>query len=144
MNKTYSQKPAEVVRSWYHIDASGLPLGRVATRAAELLIGKRKPTFTPHVDGGDYVVITSASKIVLTGRKAAEPIYRYSGYPGGLKSTPKGKLLAERPDKLVQHAVSGMVPTNKLKTARMKRLKVYAEAEHEHSAQQPTTIEVKL
>lgn len=144
MNKTYSQKPAEVVRSWYHIDASGLPLGRVATRAAELLIGKRKPTFTPHVDGGDFVVITNASQLVLTGRKADEPIYRYSGYPGGLKSTPKGKLLAEHPDKLVQHAVAGMVPTNKLKTARMKRLKVYAEAEHEHAAQQPTTIEVKL
>lgn len=143
--KTYSQKPTEVTRSWYHIDAAGLPLGRVSTVAAQLLAGKRKPTFTPHTDGGDFVVITNAGKIVLTGRKGQqESVYSYSGYPGGLKATTKGQLLTERADKLVMHAVNGMVPTNKLKSARMKRLKVYNGAEHEHAAQQPKTIEVKL
>lgn len=143
--KTYSQKPAEVTRSWYQIDAAGLPVGRVATQAAQLLVGKRKATFTPHVDGGDFVVITNAAKAVLTGRKGSqEMVYSYSGYPSGLKSTPKGKLLVKNPAKLIEHAVSGMVPTNKLKVNRMKRLKVYADAEHEHSAQQPKTIEVKI
>jgi large subunit ribosomal protein L13 len=142
--KTFSQKPAEVTRTWYHIDASGLPLGRVATQAAQLLLGKRKTTFTPHVDGGDFVIITNASQVVLTGKKGDEQLHHYSGYPGGLKSVKKADLRVNNPKRLVEHAVYGMIPTNKLKTDRMKRLKVYPTDQHEHSAQQPTTIEVKL
>jgi large subunit ribosomal protein L13 len=141
--KTYAQKPAEVTRVWYEVDASQIPVGRLATFVATLLTGKRKVTYTPHVDAGDYVVVINAAKTVLTGRKADESKYHYSGYPSGLKATTKGKLLADNPAKLVTLAVAGMVTTNKLKPARMQRLKVYAGPQHEHHAQQPQKVEVQ-
>lgn len=142
--KTFAQKPAEVTRSWYHIDAAGLPVGRLAVQAAQLLVGKAKPTFTPHVDGGDFVIITNAGQVQLSGGKLGEAVYHYSGYPGGLRTTTHAELMKTNPVKLVQLAVAGMVPTNKLKRSRLARLKIYAEGEHEHSAQQPKTVEVKL
>lgn len=142
--KTYSQKPAEVTRAWYHINADGLPLGRVATTAAQLLLGKAKVSFTPHVDGGDFVVITNAARVNLSGAKWEEAVFHYSGYPGGLRRTTHAQLVQTNPIKLVQLAVAGMVPSNKLKKGRLNRLKIYAAAEHEHSAQQPRTFEVTL
>jgi large subunit ribosomal protein L13 len=108
-----------------------------------LLSGKDKPTYTPHIDGGDYVVVINASGLEMTGSKPAENKYRHSGYPGGIKSITKGKLLATNPERLLELAVKGMLPKNKLINERMKRLKVYPEAEHEHSAQQPKKLEVK-
>lgn len=124
------------------VDVSGLPVGRAATAIARKLIGKDKPTYTPHIDGGDFVVVTNASLLTLSGRKAAEFKYRYSGYPGGLKSTPKGQLLSEAPERLLTAAVKGMLPKNKLMAVRLKRLKVYPLAEHEQAAQKPITLEV--
>lgn len=144
MKKTYSQKTAEVSRTWYHVDAAGIPVGRLATTVAQLLLGKAKTTYTPHVDGGDYVIVTNASGVSLSGRKAEEFVYHYSGYPGGLRQTSHAQVMATNPAKLVKLAIAGMVPTNKLKRARMARLKIYASAEHEHMPQQPKTIEVKL
>lgn len=142
MNQTYSQSAKDVTREWYELDAAGVPLGRLATQVARLLIGKDKPRFTPHIDGGDFVVIVNAGQVVLTGRKPAEHKYRHSGYPGGIKSVTKGKLLETNPVRLVEGAVKGMLPKNKLQTARMLRLKVYPGGEHEHAAQKPRKIEV--
>lgn len=142
--KTFAQKPADVSRTWYHIDAAGLPVGRIAVAVAKLLVGKAKPTFTPHVDGGDFVVVTNASQMSLSGDKLGEAVHHYSGYPGGLRTTTHAKLMQTNPTKLLQLAISGMIPENKLKTARLTRLKIYAEGEHEHTAQQPKTIEVKI
>jgi large subunit ribosomal protein L13 len=142
-NKTYSQSQADVSRQWYELDASGVPVGRLSTQIARLLSGKDKPTYTPHIDGGDYVVVVNASGLKMTGSKPSENKYRHSGYPGGIKSITKGKLLATNPERLLELAVKGMLPKNKLINERMKRLKVYPEAEHEHSAQQPKKLEVK-
>jgi len=142
MNKTYSQSAKDVSREWYQLDAAGVPLGRLSTQAAQLLIGKSKPKFTPHIDGGDYVVIINASQVVLTGKKDQEFKHRHSGYPGGITSVAKGSLRTQRPDKLITEAIKGMLPKNKLQTGRLLRLKVYAGPEHEHSAQQPKVLEV--
>ncbi|HHX39140.1 MAG TPA: 50S ribosomal protein L13 [Armatimonadetes bacterium] len=139
--KTYVAKPREIEREWFVIDAAGKPLGRVATRAAAILRGKHKPTFTPNVDTGDHVVIINAEKAVLTGNKADEPIYRHSGYPGGLKSTTKGKVMAAHPEQLMMRAVKGMLPHNKLGAQMIQKLKVYAGAEHPHAAQMPKPLE---
>lgn len=139
--KTYSQKPADVSRQWYEIDASGMPLGRLATKVAALLTGKAKPTFTPHVDGGDYVVVINADKAVLTGRKGQEMHYRYSGYPGGITAVKKSELMDTNPAKAVEQAVAGMLPRNKLHKGRIARLRVFSGAEHGHSAQQPKKLE---
>lgn len=141
--KTYSQSQADVKRQWYEIDASGIPVGRLATRVARLLTGKDKPTYTPHIDGGDYVVVVNAAKLKLTGRKPQEKKYRYSGYPGGIKSVTKAELLEKNPAKMLEQSVKGMMPKNKLLAERMKRLKVYAGGEHEHTAQKPKVLEVK-
>lgn len=140
---TYMARPAEVKRKWLVIDAAGLPLGRVATAAAMLLRGKHKPIYTPHIDTGDYVIIVNADKVVLTGRKLDQKIYfRHSGYEGGLKRTVYRQLMAKKPEFAMEKAVRGMLPHNRLGRAMFKKLKVYRESEHPHSAQQPEQWEV--
>ena len=143
--KTYSQKPAEVERRWILIDAKDAPLGRIANLAAKHLIGKYKPTYTPHVDGGDYVVVINASELVVTGAKENDKTYySYSGFPGGLKSESLKELREKYPERIIEEAVKGMLPKNKLSPERMKRLKVFTGNEHAHTAQQPEKVEVKL
>jgi large subunit ribosomal protein L13 len=136
--RTYTPKPDTVERSWLVIDASDVVLGRLASQAAQLLRGKHKPVFAPHVDTGDYVIIINADKVVLTGGKADKKLaYRHSGFPGGLKSERYTDLLARRPDKAVEKAIRGMVPKNSLGRDVMRKLKVYTGPEHPHAAQQP-------
>jgi large subunit ribosomal protein L13 len=144
MHKTYSQKPSEVTRKWIVLDAAEAPLGRLATVAAKYLIGKYKPTYTPHIDGGDYVIIVNAANLVVTGEKAADKTYyRYSGFPGGLTETTLRAQLAKDPTKIIDAAIKGMLPKNKLQSERMKRLKVYAGEAHNHEAQKPVKMGVK-
>lgn len=138
MSTTASAKPHEVVRDWYVIDAAGQPLGRLATRIATVLRGKHKPSFTSHVDTGDFVIVINASKVELTGRKPMNKLYhRYSGYMGGLKSVEARKVREENPERMFLQAVKGMLPKNKLSYQVIKKLKVYAADEHPHQAQQP-------
>jgi large subunit ribosomal protein L13 len=142
--RTYSPKPGEIERQWHVIDASDVVLGRLATHAATLLRGKHKPTFAPHVDTGDFVVIVNAGKVALTGNKRQTKIaYRHSGYPGGLKQIRYEDLLATRPDRAIELAVKGMLPHNKLGSKLIRKLKVYAGPEHPHSAQMPVPFEIK-
>ena len=137
------QKTAEVDRTWHKIDAKGRVLGEVATQIATLLIGKQKPTYTPHIDGGDYVVIINASKAVVTGNKEIDKkYYRHSGYPGGIKEASLAEVRAKRPERLVEEAVKGMIPRNKLAAVRLKRLRVFAGENHDHVAQNPEKVEV--
>lgn len=141
--KTYSAKPADVQRQWYVVDASEAPLGRLATSVAQLLTGKGKPQFTHHIDCGDYVVVINAANLVTTGDKLNKKVYyRHSGYPGGIKDATLGEKMEKDPTFAVRHAVRGMLPVNKLRDERLKRLKVYAGAEHEHEAQKPSTFSV--
>lgn len=136
--KTYSQKLTEVNRKWYVIDASQAPLGRVSTVVSSLLIGKGKPSLTAHVDGGDFVVVINAKDLVVTGNKKSGKIYyKHSHYPGGLKQTTLGQKIEDNPEDVIYKAVRGMLPVNKLRDGRLKRLKIYAGAEHAHSAQKP-------
>jgi len=131
--------------NWFVVDADGAVLGRLATRVARLLMGKEKPEFTPHVDCGDHVVIINAAKIVLTGRKIEQKVYyRHSGYPGGLRETGVKKLLAEKPDVVIREAILGMLPKNKLRAHRAKKLRIYVDAKglDRHSAQKPQPIAV--
>jgi len=141
--KTFSAKPADVERKWHIIDAKGQIVGKVAVEAARLLRGKHKPTFTPHIDTGDFVVIINAADAVFSGNKEIHKIYaRHSGYVGGQTiETPK-KVRERRPEYILEWAVKGMVPKNKLGAAQMKKLKVYADAEHPHEAQQPQPYEL--
>ncbi|HEY1486227.1 MAG TPA: 50S ribosomal protein L13 [Micromonosporaceae bacterium] len=142
--RTYSPKPGEIERQWHVIDASDVVLGRLATHAATLLRGKHKPTFAPHVDMGDFVVVINASKVALTGNKRATKVaYRHSGYPGGLKQIGYEELLSTRPERAVEIAVKGMLPHNRLGRKLIGKLKVYAGAEHPHAAQQPKPFEFK-
>jgi large subunit ribosomal protein L13 len=142
--KTYSAKPSDVTREWYVIDASAAPLGRVATQIATLLTGKGKPQFTAHIDCGDNVIVINAANIQVTGDKLEKKIYyRHSHFPGGLKETPLRKQLDKDPTEVIVHAVRGMLPVNKLRDARLARLKVYADADHKHEAQKPKVIAVK-
>jgi large subunit ribosomal protein L13 len=142
--KTYSAKPADVTRKWYVIDASETTLGRVATRVATLLTGKEKPSFTKHIDVGDYVIVINAKDVKMTGNKMdTKMYYRHSGYPGGLTETVMRDVMEKDPTKVVHHAVRGMLPVNKLRDARLDRLKIYAGAEHNHEAQKPKTISLK-
>ncbi|MFQ3548434.1 MAG: 50S ribosomal protein L13 [Armatimonadota bacterium] len=141
--KTYVAKNETIERKWYIIDAADKPVGRVAVEAAKLLRGKHKTIFTPHVDCGDHVIIVNAAKSVLTGNnKPFEPIYRHSGYPGGIKSVTRGKMLRETPVKLMMRAVKGMLPHNKLGDRILKKLRVYPGADHNHSAQMPEVFEI--
>ncbi|MDO5681662.1 MAG: 50S ribosomal protein L13 [Propionibacteriaceae bacterium] len=140
---TYSPKPGEIDRKWVVIDAEDVVLGRLAVTAATLLRGKHKPTFAPHVDGGDFVVIVNASKIALSGNKrVAKQAYRHTGRPGGLRSTPYGELLDNDPRKAVELAVWGMLPKNRLSRQLIKKLKVYSGPEHPHAAQQPEPYQI--
>jgi large subunit ribosomal protein L13 len=141
--RTYSPKPAEITRQWHVIDATDVVLGRLATQTAQLLRGKHKPIFAPHVDTGDFVIIVNAGKIALTGNKRAQKVaYRHSGYPGGLKQIGYEELLAKRPDRAVELAVKGMLPHNRLGRQLITKLKVYAGPEHPHAAQQPVPFEL--
>jgi len=142
--RTYSPKPADITRQWHVIDAEDIVLGRLAVQAATLLRGKHKPTFAPHMDGGDFVVIVNAEKVSLSGNKREDKLaYRHSGYPGGLKSIAYGDLLDKDPRKAVEKAVWGMLPKNRLGRQLIKKLKVYAGPEHPHAAQQPQPFEIK-
>lgn len=142
--KTYSQKPSEVSRRWILIDASEAPLGRVATQIAHYLIGKYKPSYTPHIDGGDYVVVINANDAVTTGNKETTKVYyRHSGFPGGIKAASLAEVRVKYPERIIENAVKGMLPKNKLAPERMKRLRVFAGSEHTHSAQTPEKVEVK-
>ena len=139
---TRSIRPADVVRRWYVIDASDQVLGRLATRVATVLRGKHRPTYTPHVDTGDFVIVVNAEKVKLTGRKLDQKVYyRHTGYTGHLRSTTAGKLLAgPHADRVVRHAVRGMLPKNSLGRQMFRKLKVYAGAEHPHAAQRPEVL----
>lgn len=142
--KTFSQKTADVSREWFLVDASELPLGRIATIVADKLIGKSKPTYTPHVDGGDYVVVINAKDTVVTGDKETGKIYyRHSGFPGGIKDATLAEVREKFPERIIEKAVKGMLPKNKLSAGRMARLKVFPGAEHAHTAQTPKKVEVK-
>ncbi len=141
--KTYMAKPGEIEKKWYLVDASGKVLGRLASQIAMILMGKHRPTYTPHVDTGDYVVVVNAEKVVLTGRKLDQKnYYRHSGYPGGLKVVTARQLLQKHPEKLIYLAVKRMLPKNKLGRKMLKKLKVYAGSEHPHQAQKPEPLEL--
>ena len=139
--KTYMAKPAEVERKWYGVDATDMDLGRLASQVAMVLRGKNKPTFTPNVDTGDYVIIINADKVRLTGKKLEKKYYRYhTGYIGGLKEVQYKKLMAEKPEFVVYKAVKGMLPKNAIGRTMIKKLHVYAGNEHNHQAQQPVEL----
>ncbi|HET7763122.1 MAG TPA: 50S ribosomal protein L13 [Phycicoccus sp.] len=141
--RTYTPKPGEITRVWHVIDATDVVLGRLASQAAVLLRGKHKPTFAPHVDTGDFVIIVNAEKVALTGAKAEQKrAYRHSGFPGGLRSQSYTELLATHPEKAVEKAVRGMLPKNSLGRQQLTKLKVYAGPEHPHAAQQPQPFEI--
>lgn len=144
MRTTYMAKAGAVDRKWYVIDAAGKPLGRVATQAAMLLRGKHKPTFTPNVDCGDFVIVINAKDVVLTGKKEMQKkYYHHSGYPGGLRTQAYGELMQKRPCFVMEKAIKGMLPHNRLGRQMFRKLKVYEGAEHPHTAQQPDTLEIK-
>lgn len=137
-------KPSEVTRTWYLIDAKDKTLGRLASQVAAILKGKHKPTYTPHVDTGDHVIIINADKIRLTGNKLRDKkYYRHSGYPGGIKEITAGELLQRHPERVIRSAVWGMLPHNRLGRKMIKKLKIYAGDQHPHEAQQPVTYELK-
>ena len=141
--KTFSAKPETVKRDWYVVDAEGKTLGRLATEIASRLRGKHKPEYTPHVDTGDYIVVINAGKVHVSGRKATDKMYhRHTGYIGGLKSMSFEKLIAHKPEMVIETAVKGMLPRGPLGRAMFSKLKVYAGAEHKHTAQQPKQLEI--
>ena len=143
-NTTYSIKKSEIERKWYIIDAAEKPLGRVATEAAKLLRGKHKPTYTPNLDTGDHVIIINCGKVVLTGKKLDQKIYRsHSGYIGGMKETTARALLQKSPEQMMMRAVKGMLPHNTLGRKQGMKLFVYAGSEHPHAAQQPVELKIK-
>lgn len=143
MNKTFSQRPEDVQREWLLVDAEGKTLGRLASEIAKILRGKHKPTFTPHVDGGDFVVVINADKIRVTGdRLDSKKYYRHSGYMGGLKEISLRRMLETHPERVLELAVRGMLPKNRLGRKMFKKLKVYAAPTHPHAAQQPRRIDL--
>ncbi|HEV3477424.1 MAG TPA: 50S ribosomal protein L13 [Rubrobacteraceae bacterium] len=137
-------RPLEVERKWYVIDAEGKTLGRLAAEIARILRGKNKPQYTPHVDVGDFVVVVNAEKVIITGKKAEQKVYRrHSGYPGGMKETSYARMLERRPEEIVRKAVYGMMPKTRLARQQLRKLKIYAGPEHPHAAQNPQRYEVK-
>ncbi len=141
--KTYMAKANEIERKWFIVDAEGKTLGRLASEVAKILRGKHKPIYTPHVDTGDHVIIVNAEKVVLTGKKLDQKMYRrHSGYPGGLKEIPYRRFMAEKPEKAVYEAVRGMLPHNRLGRKMIKKLRVYRGTEHPHQAQKPEVLEI--
>lgn len=144
-NKTYSPKTGEVERSWWVVDATDLPLGRLASEIAQILRGKTKPTYAPHLDMGDFVVVVNAEKVAVTSDKSQSKIYyRHSGYPGGIKAETFESLRERRPEAIIERAVRGMLPKNKLGRQMGRKLKVYAGSEHDHSAQKPQPLELDI
>ena len=142
--KTWVAKPAERQRDWYVVDASGKTLGRLATQIADILRGKRKPEYTPHLDVGDFVIVVNAEKISVTGNKLADKrYYRHSGYPGGLRSRTLQEMLDRRPEEVIRKAVRGMLPRTRLGRKQLTKLKVYAGPEHPHAAQKPEPMEIE-
>ncbi len=142
--KTYSQKPSEITHKWILIDASSAPLGRVSTVIAKYLIGKYKPTYTPHMDAGDYVVVINAEKLIVTGAKETDKkYYHHSGYPGGIRDESLAELRVKYPERIIMEAVKGMIPRNKLAAERLKRLRVFPGEAHTHTAQTPEKVEIK-
>jgi large subunit ribosomal protein L13 len=136
--RTYSPRPMDIERAWYVVDAQDEVLGRLATRIAHVLRGKHKPQFAPHVDTGDFVVVVNAAGVRLTGNKGAQKLaHRHSGYPGSLKSIPFARILDERPERLIEQAVKGMLPKNSVGRAQLRKLKVYAGPDHPHGSQKP-------
>ena len=141
--KTYSAKANEIEKQWYLVDAEAQTLGRLATQIADVLRGKGKPQYTPHVDSGDFVVVVNAEKVRVTGDKLHTKVYyRYTGYPGGLRERTLEEQLARRPEEVLRRAVRGMLPKNRLAAAQLRKLKIYAGPEHPHAAQQPRPLEV--
>ncbi|GAA4736160.1 50S ribosomal protein L13 [Isoptericola chiayiensis] len=141
--RTYTPKPGDVQPTWHVVDATDVVLGRLASQVAQLLRGKHKPTFAPHVDSGDFVIVVNAEKVALSGNKHEDKrAYRHSGYPGGLRSVSYGELLEKNPEQAVEKAVRGMLPKNKLGRQQLTKLKVYRGAEHPHTAQQPQPFEI--
>ncbi len=141
LQKTFTPTPADIERSWYVVDAEGIPLGRLASEVAQILRGKHKPTFAPHMDMGDYVIVVNADKIAVTGNKETQKVYyRHSGYPGGLRSETLEKMRIDHPDRLVTNAVRGMIPKNRLGRQTLTKLKVYAGPNHPHRAQEPQPL----
>jgi large subunit ribosomal protein L13 len=142
--KTYVANSADRERNWVLVDASGQTLGRLATQIADVLRGKRKPVYTPHVDTGDFVVVVNCEKVAVTGNKRAEKrYYRHSGYPGGIRSRTLEEQLQRRPEEVIRHAVKGMIPRTRLGRKQLTKLKIYAGPEHPHAAQQPTPMEIE-
>jgi len=142
MRRTYSPKAGEVERGWHLVDADGVVLGRLSTRIAGLLLGKHKPTWAPHLDTGDFVIVVNAEKVLLTGKKEEQKVYyRHSGHPGNLKQETAGHLRRRRPVKLVEEAVKGMLPKSRLGRQLLRKLKVYAGPQHPHAAQKPVRFE---
>ena len=140
---TYTPKASEIQRAWHVVDADGLVLGRLATEVANLLRGKHKPTYAPHIDTGDHVVIVNAAKIVLTAGKAErKPVYRHSGYPGGLSTESYARKLARKPEQAVRDSIRGMIPKTRLGRAQIGKLKIYAGPTHPHQAQNPQSYEI--
>ena len=143
MRKTYSAKPSEVEHNWFVVDAEGKTLGRLATEIAKVLRGKHKPIYTPHVDTGDFVIVINADKVRVTGKRLDQKFYhRHSGYIGGLKSVSLRRMLETHPERVIEHAVKGMLPKNRLGNQMYKKLKVYASPEHPHAAQQPKPLDL--
>ena len=143
--KTFMANAATIERKWYVVDAEGKTLGRLAAEVAKVLRGKNKPTFTPHVDTGDHVIIINAAKVALTGKKLVQKTYfRHSGYVGGTTFTPAGQMLADKPERLVELAVRGMLPKNSLGRQMFRKLQVYRDAEHPHAAQMPEVLEINV
>ncbi|NLW19717.1 MAG: 50S ribosomal protein L13 [Candidatus Cloacimonetes bacterium] len=141
---TLTPKPDDIQRTWYVVDATDLPLGRLSTRIAAILSGKNKPYYVRNIDTGDYVIVINADKVHVTGLKSLQKSYqRYSGYPGGLKEIPFEKMLEQHPTRIIEHAVRGMMPKTVLGDAMFKKLKVYAGSEHPHAAQQPVELSLK-
>jgi large subunit ribosomal protein L13 len=142
MNRTYSPKLAEIEHKWFVIDAAGVPLGRLCSLVARLLMGKHKPTWAPHIDTGDFVIVINAEKSVLTGRKEEQKVYyHHTGYPGGIKSETAADRRRRRPSKMIEDGVWGMLPKTRLGRQQLKKLKAYAGPEHPHQAQQPVTYD---
>jgi len=140
---TYSAKPSDIKQDWYIVDASGKTLGRLATEIAKRLRGKHKPEYTPHMDTGDYIVVINAKEVKVTGNKTTDKIYHHhTGFPGGLKSITFDKLIAKKPEMIIEKAVKGMLPRGPLGRDMYRKLKVYPGAEHKHSAQQPKVLEI--
>jgi large subunit ribosomal protein L13 len=143
--KTYQATPQDRERDWYVVDAEGKTLGRLATQIADVLRGKRKPTYTPHIDVGDFVIVVNAEKVAVTGNKREDKrFWRHSGYPGGIRYRTLGTMLERRPEEVIRRAVKGMLPRNRLARQQLRKLKVYAGPDHPHRAQKPRQLEIEI